>query len=102
MRTKEQIAEYQRQYRLTHPDRRVRTWHLKKYGLTPEALETLKAKQQYRCAICGDEALLVVDHDHETGKIRGLLCRLCNTGIGALGDQVAGLEKAVQYLKKNG
>jgi hypothetical protein len=41
-----------------------------------------------------------VDHCHETGKIRGLLCHSCNTGIGKLGDNLEGLQKAVSYLER--
>jgi hypothetical protein len=40
------------------------------------------------------------DHDHRTGKFRGWLCRMCNTAIGALGDDVDGLERALAYLRR--
>jgi hypothetical protein len=41
-----------------------------------------------------------LDHDHNTGKIRGWLCKQCNTGLGNLGDNLESLQKAVDYLKK--
>ena len=41
-----------------------------------------------------------LDHDHETGEFRGWLCRSCNTGIGSLGDNLAGLMQAVEYLNE--
>jgi hypothetical protein len=44
---------------------------------------------------------LVVDHDHISGKFRGWLCRSCNIGIGKLGDNIEGVQNAINYLKKN-
>mgnify|MGYP006405797549 CR=1 FL=1 len=54
------------------------------------------------CQICGksDESLCV-DHDHETGHVRGVLCRRCNRAIGQLGDTREMLMKAVDYLSAN-
>lgn len=55
------------------------------------------------CAVCGKScevnAVLSVDHCHTTGKIRGLLCNKCNTGIGLLGDNIEGVQAALDYLK---
>jgi hypothetical protein len=42
---------------------------------------------------------LVVDHDHNTGAVRGLLCHSCNTGLGHLGDSVETLARALDYLQ---
>jgi hypothetical protein len=53
--------------------------HLKrKYNMTPEEFEALSVAQGGKCAICSREGKLVVDHDHESGKVRGLLCKNCN------------------------
>lgn len=52
------------------------------YGLTPGQVEALFAAQAGRCLICWKTKDLVVDHDHETGKVRGGLCRSCNTFLG--------------------
>ena len=41
----------------------------------------------------------VIDHDHDTGEFRGWLCNNCNTGLGAMGDTIEGLERAIKYLK---
>jgi flagellar biosynthesis GTPase FlhF len=62
-------------------------------------------KQSYCCDICGihqDEFKrnLDVDHDHNTGEVRGLLCTPCNSGIGKLKDSINMLEKAINYLKR--
>jgi Recombination endonuclease VII len=61
----------------------------RKFGLTPEAYDTMLAAQHFRCAICqtvwrGGSRRFHVDHDHATGTIRGLLCGRCNTVLGAL------------------
>jgi hypothetical protein len=67
-------------------------------------------EQDGLCACCGEKQdyktvdgkgqELFVDHCHETGRIRGLLCGRCNTGIGILGDTLDHLKKAVTYLEK--
>lgn len=78
---------------------------LKTYGLTPEYYQELLDKQQGVCAICKQLPLSgkgwQVDHDHRTGAIRGLLCHECNTGIGALRDDVDILRQAIEYLSKS-
>lgn len=57
-----------------------------------------------RCECCGSEpnmgARLRFDHDHVTGAFRGWLCGKCNTAIGKLGDDIAGVERALRYLKR--
>jgi len=63
--------------------------------------------QNNRCAICGLEdidnlhGVLCVDHDHDTGKVRGLLCTACNYGLGYFRDNMYSLKKALYYLTKN-
>lgn len=78
------------------------------YGIEYDLLMVLYEQQEGCCAICGEagsapaqgktRSVLVVDHDHETGEVRGLLCRRCNTGLGGLGDSVEILVKAASYL----
>jgi hypothetical protein len=80
------------------------------YGITLEQYEKLLSKQDGKCAICSIDnngkyrnkpRAFAVDHCHTTGKIRGLLCSDCNTGIGLLKDNVNYLELAIKYLNKN-
>lgn len=79
---------------------------IKRYGITSEQYQSLLEKQDYRCAICGNTPeqsrgntnKLSVDHCHNTGKVRGLLCQKCNTGLGLLGDTKEDLQKALNYL----
>lgn len=73
----------------------------KRYGLSEEETEALLEKQATCCAICGisfEEATPQIDHNHETGQVRGLLCHLCNTGLGHFRDDIHLLIKAANYL----
>lgn len=65
--------------------------------ISDEALKQIKAEVT-ECVICGDSGPLVVDHDHATGKVRGLLCNHCNRGLGHFRDSPMLLEFAAQYL----
>ena len=79
------------------------------YGITFDEYEELLSKQDKKCAICGIDnngkyrntpRAFAVDHCHTTGKIRGLLCSDCNTGIGLLKDNINFLQSAIKYLNK--
>lgn len=65
--------------------------------LSDDALKEIKSEIK-ECVICGDSGPLVVDHDHVTGKVRGLLCNRCNRGLGQFRDDPILLEFAAQYL----
>lgn len=82
------------------------------YGMTRKDWNTLYEKQGGTCAICGGKGFvmkeskytdysLVVDHDHATGEIRGLLCHNCNRALGLLQDDPEVLSKAIVYLKES-
>jgi hypothetical protein len=76
----------------------------RQYGITMQEFKELLEFQGNGCAICGKPLDMLnrrmnIDHDHETGKVRGLLCSGCNTGLGHLGDNVDGLERALYYLQ---
>lgn len=75
----------------------------KSFGITVQQYDEMLDAQGGCCALCGSDfpggrGRFVVDHCHETGKIRGLLCNLCNVGLGALRDSPQLLQKAIQYL----
>ncbi len=78
-----------------------RRYILKRYGLTERDYENLVHSQNGVCLICllPPSDILVVDHCHVTGKVRGLLCRKCNAAIGSLNDDPILLERAINYLK---
>lgn len=71
------------------------------YGITPEEYDAMLARQAGACGVCGcrPAGALHVDHDHESGAVRGLLCGSCNLGLGKLGDSIEALERALAYLR---
>lgn len=105
MPTKDVLKQraYQRKYYQTYPQRKKLNNYLHKlklrYGLTPDLLAELKNKQDNKCLGCGEEKSLCVDHCHETGKVRGLLCRQCNAAIGLAQEDIQILKNLVSYLE---
>lgn len=81
---------------------------LKKTGWSPHDYEYAWCKQDGKCAICGCElgssryTKPAADHDHKTGKLRGILCTQCNTAIGLMKDSPYRLESAIHYLEEHG
>jgi len=69
------------------------------YGLSDEQARTMT---ENGCQICGNTQGIVIDHDHNTGKIRGGLCNGCNTGLGSFKDNPARLRAAALYLELQG
>jgi len=101
----------QREYRKSeHGQRAYKDQHLKKqFGLTLNVYEAILEHQGGVCAICGEAETavnsgskkplaLAVDHCHKTGKVRGLLCSKCNTGLGNFKDSTVLLQTAIKYL----
>lgn len=88
----------------------ARKGNLKRYGLTVEAHAAMVQSQNGLCAICGDpppqlggrnRTTLNVDHDHETGQVRDLLCYFCNLGLGYFKDNPDRIEAAAAYLRRH-
>lgn len=91
-----------------------RLYKLRKYGLTPAAFDSMLAGQGGACAICSEDitgtvyvaardihrTVAHIDHCHKTGRVRGLLCTNCNTGIGKFKDDPTRLLQAARYLHK--
>lgn len=101
-KNKESRSEAYRRWVSENPEVRKassRAWWLSQYGLSPAEFAALAEQQGDKCAICGDEVPLHVDHDHETGVVRGLLCTRCNPGLGFFRDDVGLLRRAIRYLE---
>lgn len=82
---------------------------LNAYGITIYQYDKIWVEQKGLCKLCGSDGLkrvshnnsvpLVIDHDHKTHKVRGLLCHTCNTAIGQLNDDPVLIKKALDYVK---
>lgn len=81
-------------------ERNIKTRRLRKYGLTEQQYEAIGEKQEWVCAICGDDEPTAVDHCHDSGVVRGLLCHLCNIGLGHFRDSPERLRSAATYLEE--
>lgn len=106
-------AEAMREYNAKVGARRARrVYRMRtKYGIEPDAYAKLYAEQGERCAICRDPIAdllsddgnhthkTAVDHDHATGKVRGLLCGPCNCALGYMRDDPDRMEAAAMYLR---
>ena len=101
----EKYAATQAAFRASGGKRRAdRKSHLKrKFGLTVEQYDAMLANQAGGCGICGkplrSDISLHVDHDHETGRIRGLLCFTCNNALGDFEDDPVLLRAATAYVE---
>lgn len=92
---------YSRRWREANRDA-GRTSHFKRrYGLTAGDVATLAAKQKHLCLVCGEKMTVPnVDHCHETGRVRGLLCGGCNRGLGQFRDNPKRLRAAADYVER--
>jgi hypothetical protein len=79
--------------------------------MDPEGFYAMLDEQNGRCRICGQsiegtdekgKLLAHIDHDHDTGRVRGLLCQGCNTGLGMFKDSIRNLASAIVYLEEFG
>ncbi|HUW09593.1 MAG TPA: endonuclease VII domain-containing protein [Anaerolineae bacterium] len=104
----ENVAMLQEKRESPRRKRQDQEAHLKRaYGLSLADYDAILADQGGGCAICGalpgDDAKgrLHVDHDHETGQVRGLLCGNCNHALGSFRDSIALMRSAIAYLESN-
>lgn len=98
---------YRRAYYLAHKDKELaystKLNRLRRTGVTEDQYQEKLKEQAGVCAICRGTCSkqLAADHNHETGKFRGLLCNNCNRGMGHLKDDPFILRRAAQYLEEN-
>ena len=91
---------------LEDPERTRGKWLKDAYGISLADYNEMLEGQGHKCAICGQDETrfqkkLVVDHCHKTGKVRQLLCNMCNHGLGNFKDDVSLIAKAILYLEKH-
>lgn len=110
-KTNQYNNEAQRKRNLKNPLYKINQSLKSRYGITLKEYNEKFIHQKGLCKICnksetqldlnGNIKRLHVDHNHKTGKVRGLLCSECNTGIGKFKDDISLLEKVIEYLKSN-
>lgn len=98
------IREKNKQFKLKYPEYH-RDWHRRrKFGVEPSQINAIRDSQDGLCAGCLRDLAVnkeCVDHCHDTGRIRGLLCNDCNVSIGILGDNPETLRRLADYIEKN-
>lgn len=104
---RDKVREYNRKSSLKRTQQTREYGLMRNHGITWEEYSAMLEKQGGGCAICGGQntkrkKILCVDHDHDTGKIRGLLCDSCNRGLGMLGDSLSHIMNVVKYLEESG
>jgi hypothetical protein len=114
---REKAAAYAKSWRENHPEeykarnkkhnrlryeRNPYCGRIERHGISVQQIKDMVATQKNSCGICGKEFLnnfFHIDHCHKTGRVRGLLCRKCNVGIGFMEDDVSILQKAIKYVQ---
>lgn len=95
---RDKLLQRQREWSLQNPD----YWSRYTYGIGKAEIQTLLEVQNGCCAICDKTfGKYYLDHGHETGAVRGLLCNLCNLGLGHFGDDIRRLGRAADYLEQH-
>ena len=117
-RNREKHIEYQRQYHIDNPNarstynkqNRENIWAkkiMKQYGLSVDRFNEIFESQDSKCCICGSidpgrkGTRWLVDHCHNTNRVRGILCHRCNTALGLVSDSIETLNNMIKYLKEN-
>jgi len=100
--SKQTLIYQQRSENTAKVSKNKNKYRLKMYGLNEDSYNALLKNQDYKCKICGkkndNDKTLSIDHCHETGRVRGLLCIRCNSGIGFLKDNPSLAAEALFYL----
>ncbi len=101
----DKVKKIAKTFRTQNENGYYNSFYKSKYKISFDYYNELVKKQDSKCKICGIDQSeldrrLAVDHCHETGKVRGLLCGNCNKGIGNLQESVMILESAITYLKE--
>lgn len=100
-RNRGRIRERQRKYQAAHASEHGDRFLCWTYSITKERLAALREAHEGKCGLCGIAGKkLVMDHDHSSGDVRGLLCSSCNVGLGMFGDSAERLRTAIAYLEK--
>lgn len=73
----------------------------REYSLNKDDYDSMLESQNNKCACCMKNTKLVVDHNHHSGEVRGLLCDKCNLSLGLVGDSCETLERMIRYVKRN-
>lgn len=96
------MKENSNRYYYNNKDKVRDGYYKRYYGISMAQYLELLEKQNNSCALCGcvPKKHLSVDHDHKTGKVRGLLCLKCNSSLGVFGDNIEGFLKVIDYLKR--
>ena len=80
----------------------TREYHLRRrYGIGQAEVDAMTAEQGGLCAACRSDEPAHVDHDHKTGRVRGMLCYLCNQALGNVRDDISRLEGLINYLRRD-
>jgi hypothetical protein len=99
---KEKKKKYEDARHAANPEKRKEKAMKANYGITLEQYNTMWKLQKESCGICGAKETkgkgFHIDHDHKTGKVRGILCNQCNLGLGHFNDNVAKMLLAIEYL----
>lgn len=113
LENKEKIEKSRHRYRQSEVGKSVekaynKRYKIEKYGISLEEHTNILITQNYKCTICGikltneTQSGMHIDHCHKTNKVRGILCGLCNVGLGAFRDSPTFLIAAANYLKMSG
>jgi len=101
---KQYLQDYRRKWNSEHQVYKKEKHYKSHYNLTLQDIEEMLIKCENMCPICNTNITIknsAIDHDHSTGKIRGILCRRCNKGLGHFKDNSQVLIKASEYLEKS-